>query len=72
AMESALGYDTDILVEEFVSGKEITAAIIGNTSPRVLPLVEIVPKSGFYDYHAKYIAPDTDKIVPARLSTEVA
>jgi D-alanine-D-alanine ligase len=71
AVELALRYDADILAEEFISGREITAAVLGNNSPRVLPLVEIVPKSGFYDYHAKYLASDTEKIVPARLSDEI-
>jgi len=72
ALQLALRYGPDLLVEKFIAGKEITAALLGNSSPRVLPLIEIVPKSGFYDYHAKYLAADTEKIVPARLPEEVA
>jgi D-alanine-D-alanine ligase len=68
ALELALRYDRDLLIEEFIAGMEITAAVLGNGTPRALPLIEIVPKSGFYDYEAKYIADDTDKICPARLS----
>lgn len=72
AFELARRYGADLLVEQFIAGRELTAAVIGNASPRVLPLIEIVPRSGFYDYHAKYIASDTDKIVPAPLPEKLA
>jgi len=72
AMELARRCGPDLLAEEFIPGIEITAGVLGRSSPRVLPLVEIVPKSGFYDYHAKYIASDTEKIVPARVPEETA
>lgn len=69
ALESALHYESNILIEAFVSGVEITAAVLGNGNPRVLPMIEIVPESGFYDFHAKYVA-NTNMIVPARISPE--
>jgi len=57
--------DPRILVEEFISGKELTVALIEG---KALPVVEIVPKSGFYDYAAKYTKGMTEYIVPARIS----
>ena len=71
ALAEARRYGPDVLVEEFVAGVELTATVLGSKTPRALPLIEIVPQSGFYDYHAKYVAEDTGKIVPARLSAEM-
>lgn len=71
AVSTALEYDKNVLLEEFISGTEITAPVIGNEDLRLLPLVEIVPDGGFYDYHAKYTAGATEEIVPARLAKDV-
>jgi D-alanine-D-alanine ligase len=68
ALNAALAYDRDILVEEFIQGIEITGPVLGNDELTCLPLVEIVPSSGFYDYEAKYTPGATEEIVPARLS----
>lgn len=70
AVETALSYDDEVLVEEFIEGIEITGPVIGNDTPECLPLVEIVPAGGFYDYEAKYTPGATEEIVPARLSAE--
>lgn len=67
SLDDAFKYDTDVLIEEFIEGTEITGAVIGNSDLQVLPLVEIVPEGGFYDYHAKYTPGATDEIVPARI-----
>jgi D-alanine-D-alanine ligase len=72
AVEEAFKYDSQVLVEEFVPGTEITVGLLGNEEPQVLPIVEIVPAEGFYDYHAKYTPGATDEIVPARISEAVA
>jgi D-alanine-D-alanine ligase len=72
ALECAAGYGPRVLAEEFVPGVEIAAAILGNRRPQALPLVEIVPASGFYDYAAKYTPGATDEIVPARIGDEAA
>ncbi len=49
-----LKYDNEILVEQFIKGRELTVSIMGNSEPVVLPVLEIVSQSGVYDYHAKY------------------
>jgi D-alanine-D-alanine ligase len=67
ALDLAFKYDRTVLIEQFVEGIEITAALLGNRDPQVLPLVEIVPKGGFYDYERKYTPGATDEIVPARI-----
>ena len=72
ALEMAFRHDDTALVEQFISGTEITVPVLGNADLEVLPLVEIVPASGFYDYQAKYTPGATDEIVPARLSDALA
>lgn len=56
------------LVEEWVSGREITVSVLDN---RTLPIVEIKVVSGFYDYQAKYEREDTAYLVPASLPPTV-
>jgi len=72
AVDAAFGYDDTVLIEQFITGTEITVPILGNANLEVLPIVEIVPKGGFYDYEAKYTAGATDEIVPARISETLA
>lgn len=72
ALAAAALYDSSVIVEEYVPGREITVTVWeegSNTS--TLPVVEIAPKSGFYDYQAKYTAGKTEYICPAILSPEV-
>jgi D-alanine-D-alanine ligase len=71
AIALALEFDDTVLVEEFISGMEITAAVIGNAALEALPLIEIVPAKGVYDREAKYTPGATDEICPARLSATV-
>jgi D-alanine-D-alanine ligase len=72
ALAAAFAHDSVVLVEEFITGTEITAGVLGNDSPHVLPLVEIEARGGFYDYEAKYATGGSAHIIPARLSTEAA
>jgi D-alanine-D-alanine ligase len=72
ALELAFKYDDTVLIEQFVEGVEITAALLGNETPEVLPLVEIVPTGGFYDYERKYTPGATEEIVPARIPEALA
>ena len=61
-------YSSEVLVEEYIPGKEITAGILSGQS---LPLVEVVPKNGWYDYNAKYVSGDTKYIVPAKIDESI-
>jgi UDP-N-acetylmuramate--alanine ligase len=72
ALEVAFSYDTEVLVEEFIDGSELTVAILGGKSPEALPAIEIVPYSGVYDYHAKYTKGATEYFVPARIDAETS
>jgi D-alanine-D-alanine ligase len=60
----ALSYDSSVLVERFVAGKEIAVALLDG---RVLGAIEIAPRGGVYDYEAKYTPGLTDYFMPARL-----
>jgi len=72
AIADALRYDERALVEEYLKGTELTVAVIGNDDLEPLPVIEIVPKREFFDYHAKYDAGESEEIVPARVPPEIA
>jgi len=73
ALLDALGYDTAAIVEHWVEGTELAVSVLGDgDSLEVLPPVEIVPKSGLYDFSARYAEGETDFFVPARVSPEIA
>lgn len=61
AAEFAAGYDGMLLMERMVEGDELTVGILGDDA---LPSIRIVPKGGWYDYHAKYQAEDTQYLCP--------
>ncbi len=67
ALKEAFRFDESVLVEEYIKGTEITATVIGNSKARVYPLIEIVPKTAFYDYEAKYTKGMSEHIIPPRL-----
>ena len=71
ALEDAFQYDECVLVEPLISGVELTVPVVGNRRVIALPMIEIVPASGFYDYEAKYTPGATDEIIPARVPDEV-
>jgi D-alanine-D-alanine ligase len=63
----------DVFVEEFIAGQEVTVGILGvDSGLQALPILELVPKSDFYDYKAKYTAGMTEFVIPARLSKPVS
>lgn len=68
ALKKSHKYSGQALVEESIDGVEVTGSILGNEKPITLPLVEIVPKTGFFDYKAKYNENFCDEIVPARIN----
>jgi len=67
AIRRAFQYDTTVLVEEWVEGVEVSVPVLGD---RALPPVEIAPRSGTYDFAAKYEVGATEEIVPARMPEE--
>ena len=67
AVRSALHYDERVLLEQYVRGTEVAASILGNADSEVLPIVEIVPRSGFFDFDSRYTLGATDYYCPARL-----
>jgi D-alanine-D-alanine ligase len=71
AVMGALSFAEAAVVEHRVDGIEVAASMVG-TPDDVLPLVEIVPKSGVYDYAARYTAGATEYYAPARLEPEGA
>ena len=64
AIELALAFDSSVLVERFVAAREVAVGILDG---RVLGAIEIAPKSGIYDFAAKYTPGMTDYYMPARL-----
>jgi len=66
-VERALCFDDEVLVERFISGKEISVAVLGD---RALGAVEIAPREGFYEYANKYTRGATEYFVPPRMSPE--
>jgi D-alanine-D-alanine ligase len=71
AVMNALSFSDAAVIERRVDGTEVTAGMLGGTS-EPLPLVEVVPKSGVFDYAARYTPGATEYFAPARVSPEVA
>lgn len=67
AIEEAGKSTGQVMIEEFIDGREITVGIL-NGHP--LPVIEIVPRGGFYDYKSKYTRGMTEYILPARLTRD--
>jgi D-alanine-D-alanine ligase len=70
ALELAYQYDRKVIVEEFIQGREIELAVLGNEEPMVSVAGEIVPCNEFYDYKAKYIDGKSAMIIPADIPNE--
>ena len=69
AVAAARAHADEILLETFVAGREVTLSVLDGEP---LPLVEIVPESGFYDFEAKYTAGRTRYLCPAPLAAREA
>lgn len=72
ALCSAGAYDEKILVEEFIHGREIEVAVLGNENPVASVCGEIDSGAEFYDYDAKYVTDTSVAYIPARISEDVA
>ena len=72
AIMDAFQYDTKIVIEEFIKGREIECSVLGNENPIVSIPGEIVPQHDFYSYEAKYIDEKGATLeIPARLPAEI-
>ncbi len=68
AVETAYQFSGTVLAEQFISGREVTVAILDRDP---LPVIEIIPEHGIYDYECKYQKGKSQYIVPAEIPSEV-
>lgn len=71
ALLQAAKYDSKILIEEYIRGRELECAVLGNDNPIASTVGEIVPCNEFYDYKAKYIDGKSETIIPADVPPHV-
>ena len=69
ALETAFAYSEEVMVEKFIDGKLLA---IGMNEMTPMPIIHIRPKSGFYDYEAKYTSGKTEYICPANIEEDEA
>ena len=67
ALKYAAKYDSKILIEEYIKGREVECAVLGNDNPIASTVGEVLPCNEFYDYNAKYIDGKSEIIIPADL-----
>lgn len=73
ALDEAFRFDTKILIEEAVIGKEVECAVLGNEFPKASVMGEIIPKATFYSYEAKYLDDDgASMAIPANIDTDTS
>ena len=68
ALDDAFKWENELVIEEFVQGREFSVGVIEG---KALPIIEIAPKEGFYDYKNKYKAGSTVETCPAELPEQV-
>jgi D-alanine-D-alanine ligase len=69
AFDFAQKYSAEFLIEKYISGRELTVGILGD---QALPVIEIIPEHGIYDYECKYTHGKSNYICPAKISEEKA
>ncbi len=67
----ALEHDETVVVEKFIEGRELTVGLVGE-GPLALPVLEVIPKKGIYDYECKYSQGMTEYVVPAEIPGKIA
>lgn len=71
ALRTAFAYDSKVIIEEYIEGREIECAVLGNTNPIASLPGEVIPGDEFYSYDAKYIEEHGTKLkIPAKLQSE--
>ena len=69
ALEDAFAYNDEVLVEQFIKGRELTVAVWGNEEEKqAFPIIEITTESGRYDYDSKYTKGASHHIIPMPVS----
>ena len=69
ALHLAFSHDDQLIVEDFVEGRELTVSVFGDQGEEeALPIIEIIPKNKYYDYEAKYSEGGSQHIVPANIA----
>ena len=72
AISTAFEYSNEVMLEQFIKGRELTVAVMGNEKLKALPVIEIIPKvSDFFSYEAKYQAGGSDEICPADIPEDI-
>src|SRR5256884_3809437 len=69
AVEAARSYDAEVMVEQFIAGRELTVGVLGEVP---LPVGEIIPKHELFDYECKYTPGMSEEIFPAKLDPKPA
>ncbi len=68
ALAASFKYEDSVVVESYIKGREFTVGVLGGEA---MPIIEIIPKDGFYDYKNKYQAGLTEELCPAPVSPEL-
>jgi len=69
ALETAAGESSEVLIEQYIKGRELTVSVLDGEA---LPVVEIKPKKGLYDYESKYTRGMSEYIAPAEIADDLA
>jgi len=73
AVKNALSESTEVIIEQFIKGTEVTCGMLKTSSKELIfPITEVVSKKDFFDYEAKYTPGLSDEITPARISDKFA
>lgn len=68
AIKETFKYEDEVLVEQYIKGRELSVGLIDG---RALPIIEIIPKQGFYDYKNKYQPGSAIEVCPADICEEI-
>ncbi|MBW2104540.1 MAG: D-alanine--D-alanine ligase, partial [Deltaproteobacteria bacterium] len=73
AIKDTFAISPEVMLEEYIKGREVSCAVLGNREPEALPVVEIIPheKYRFFSYTAKYETGASQEICPAQISSDV-
>jgi D-alanine-D-alanine ligase len=73
AIKKAFGYGDEVLLEEYIKGRELSVAVYEDKRTKALPVIEIIPKvSEFFDYRAKYEQGGSSEVCPAQIPDKTA